>query len=104
MFNGSTTIKSIGITNTIINNELKDFIHTLQYATSPNTTRTPVMDYNITLDEYRELVSRFRKVIVSSPSNTHICHYVSVCENDGISQVHLTKLNLSLKYGYTLTR
>ena len=62
------------------------------------------MESLISLDEYKQLYGKTSEMTASSPSKTHMGHYIASCERDSIAMVHLVMMNIPFQYGFPLDR
>ena len=104
ILDGTITPESLGIDQLDIDIELDALLTALQYATTPTGEKIQEMDSIISLDEYKQLFSKTSEMTASSPSKTHMGHYIASCERDSIALVHLTMMNIPFQYGFPLDR
>ena len=104
ILDGSITHTSLGIEPGDVDAELDTLLETLQYAKTGKGDRIPQMDSTISLDDYKQLFTKTSEMTSSSPSKTHMGHYIASCERDNIATVHLLMMNIPFQYGFPLDR
>ena len=104
ILDGSITHASLGINPSDVDVELDTLLETLQYAKTGTGDRIPQMDSDISLDDYKQLFTKTSEMTSSSPSKTHMGHYIASCERDNIATVHLLMMNIPFQYGFPLDR
>ena len=104
LLNGTLTPESLGIDPNDIDIELNTLLQALQYATTPTGKKIPQIESMISLDEYKQLFRKTGEMTASSPSKTHMGHYIASCERDSIAMVHLLMMNIPFQYGFPLDR
>ena len=104
ILDGTITPESLGLDPLTIDKEFDALLTALQYATTPTGEKIPQMESLISLDEYKQLYGKTSEMTASSPSKTHMGHYIASCERDSIALVHLTMMNIPFQYGFPLDR
>ena len=101
---GNTAHATLELKTEDVDKELDALLQSLQRDTTPDGTPISYMDNTIILDTSKQPFVKIRKKTASSPSKLYMVHYIASCEHDKIVHVHLTMMNISFHYEFTLER
>eukprot|EP00957_Ditylum_brightwellii_P025317 1915704-Ditylum_brightwellii.AAC.1 len=73
--------------------------HHVRRVVPPASVRT-----NLTLEEFKAVVTKQSEMTTSSPSGCHYGHYKAVLTNDSICIVHTIMMTLPFRIGFTPCR
>lgn len=77
ILDGTVTHKLLGISPNEVHDELYALLTALQYVTTPTGDKVAQTNNMISLDDYKNLVSKTGEMTASSPSKTHMCHCIA---------------------------
>jgi hypothetical protein len=90
MLKGSFVLDTSGLDEVHASKEMKAFLAALKIpVTKRGAKATPIMNENMTLENYIEAFNKTKEDTASSPSGIHYGHYKAACESDILSKVNL---------------
>jgi hypothetical protein len=105
MLKGSFVFDTAGLDEVHASKEMKSFLAALKIpVTKRGAKATPIMNDNMTLENYIEAFNKTKEDTASSPSGIHYVNYKAACESDLLSKVNLLFMVVPFKVGIPLTR